>query len=413
VTTGAQTFAGGKTFSSTITGSISGNAGTATVLQTARTINGTSFNGSTNITTANWGTARTLWGQSVNGSTNITAPLLPAAGSVGAPAFSTAADTNTGMYFPTADTIGFVEGGVEVIRINSSGDVGIGTISPTEKLTVAGNVGMSGGSFVMRGQSTADQAIFVGSGRTGNGNSYIDFIGDTTYGSFGLRVIRLNGGANTSSSINHRGTGQLNITAVDAGTIGFNTGNTLRARIDANGSFFLSKATSSPIGNGVELRSDFINIFTNRAGVPGQFRRVAATASLQPLIQLFGGANADTAVGVINVSDSATQYATSSDYRLKEDVTPMVGASDRLKALKPVNFAWKINGTRVDGFLAHEAQEVVPEAVSGEKDAVDAEGNPVYQGIDQSKLVPLLTAALQEALQKIETLEARVAALEV
>ena len=103
----------------------------------------------------------------------------------------------------------------------------------------------------------------------------------------------------------------------------------------------------------------------------------------------------------------------------------MTGASERVKALKPVNFAWKVDGSRVDGFLAHEAQAVVPEAVTGEKDAVelvdikDENGNvtgqeerPVYQGIDQSKLVPLLTAALQEALAEIETLKARVSALE-
>ena len=114
----------------------------------------------------------------------------------------------------------------------------------------------------------------------------------------------------------------------------------------------------------------------------------------------------------------------------------MVGASDRLMALKPVNFAWKVDGSRVDGFLAHEAQEVVPEAVQGEKDAMrdeeyevtpavlDEDGNvvteavmgtrsvPDYQGIDQSKLVPLLTAALQEAIAEIETLKTKVAALE-
>ena len=81
-------------------------------------------------------------------------------------------------------------------------------------------------------------------------------------------------------------------------------------------------------------------------------------------------------------------------------------------ALKPVNFAWKSTGERVEGFIAHEAQEVVPEAVTGVKDAVDAESNPDYQGIDQSKLVPLLTAALQEALTKIAVLETRLAILE-
>jgi len=117
-------------------------------------------------------------------------------------------------------------------------------------------------------------------------------------------------------------------------------------------------------------------------------------------------------VGTIGHTTTATSYNTSSDYRLKEDVQPMVGASGRLMALNPVNFAWKVDGSRVDGFIAHEAQEVVPEAVTGEKDAVDDEGNPIYQGIDQSKIVPLLTAALQEALTKIEALEARVAALE-
>jgi hypothetical protein len=111
-------------------------------------------------------------------------------------------------------------------------------------------------------------------------------------------------------------------------------------------------------------------------------------------------------VGSVGITASATSYNTSSDYRLKEDMQPMVGASDRVLALNPVNFAWKVDGTRVDGFLAHEAQEVVPEAVTGEKDGEE------MQAIDHSKLVPLLTAALQEALTKIEALEARLNALE-
>jgi len=122
----------------------------------------------------------------------------------------------------------------------------------------------------------------------------------------------------------------------------------------------------------------------------------------QPMVEFFNG---NGVVGSIYTSGSATAYNTSSDYRLKEDWQPMSGATERLKQLKPVNFAWKSDGTRVDGFLAHEAAEVVPEAVTGEKDALDDEGNPIYQGIDQSKLVPLLVATIQE-------LEARIAALE-
>jgi hypothetical protein len=116
---------------------------------------------------------------------------------------------------------------------------------------------------------------------------------------------------------------------------------------------------------------------------------------------------AGSAVGSISTNGSATTYSTTSDHRLKEDWQPMTGASERVLALKPVNFAWKVSGSRVDGFIAHEAQAVVPEAVTGEKDAVDADGNPKYQGIDQSKLVPLLTAALQEALTEISSLKAR------
>jgi hypothetical protein len=90
----------------------------------------------------------------------------------------------------------------------------------------------------------------------------------------------------------------------------------------------------------------------------------------------------------------------------------LVGAIDRLNGLQVHRFNFLADPDKtVDGFIAHEAQAVVPECVTGEKDAVDEEGNPVYQGIDQSKLVPLLTAALQEAIGRIETLEAEVAAL--
>jgi hypothetical protein len=146
--------------------------------------------------------------------------------------------------------------------------------------------------------------------------------------------------------------------------------------------------------------------------------------------------------GSITSNGSATAYNTSSDYRLKEDDVPMTGATERVKALRPINFAWKSDGSRVDGFLAHEAAEVVPECVTGTKDAMrdekyevtpaveevrDEDGNvtteavaavmgtrsvPDYQGIDQSKLVPLLTAALQEAITKIEDLTTRLETLE-
>jgi hypothetical protein len=123
--------------------------------------------------------------------------------------------------------------------------------------------------------------------------------------------------------------------------------------------------------------------------------------------------NSAVTVGSITITNTATTYNTSSDYRLKENVVPLTGAIDRLNDLQVHRFNFIANpDTAVDGFLAHEAQAVVPECVTGTKDAVDDDGNPVYQGIDQSKLVPLLTAALQEAIAKIEVLESKVAALE-
>jgi hypothetical protein len=123
--------------------------------------------------------------------------------------------------------------------------------------------------------------------------------------------------------------------------------------------------------------------------------------------------NPNGSVGQIFTSASATSYATASDYRLKENIVPIGSSVTRLLQLKPSRFNFKADPDRtVDGFIAHEAQEVVPECVTGTKDAVDDDGNPVMQGIDQSKLVPLLTAALQEAIGKIEALTARVTALE-
>ena len=122
--------------------------------------------------------------------------------------------------------------------------------------------------------------------------------------------------------------------------------------------------------------------------------------------------NAGTEVGSISNSTGSTSFNTSSDYRLKENITAISDGITRLKTLKPSRFNFKTDkDTTVDGFIAHEVT-AVPEAITGTKDEVNSDNNPVYQSIDQSKLVPLLTAALQEAVTKIEALEARVATLE-
>lgn len=122
---------------------------------------------------------------------------------------------------------------------------------------------------------------------------------------------------------------------------------------------------------------------------------------------------ATTNVGSITVTGSATSYNTSSDYRLKENVVALTGAKARLNDLKVKRFNFIADpSVTVDGFLAHEVTPIVPEAIFGTKDEVDSNGDPVYQGIDQAKLVPLLTAALQEAFAEIAALTARVETLE-
>jgi len=118
-------------------------------------------------------------------------------------------------------------------------------------------------------------------------------------------------------------------------------------------------------------------------------------------------------IGNIITTTTGVAYNTSSDYRLKENVSPLTESINRLKALKPCTFNFITEPTKnEEGFIAHEIQEVVPQAVSGDKDAVDENGDIDAQGLDTSRLVPLLTAALQEAIEKIEQLEERISALE-
>jgi hypothetical protein len=119
-----------------------------------------------------------------------------------------------------------------------------------------------------------------------------------------------------------------------------------------------------------------------------------------------------TTVGDIATTGTSTVYNTSSDYRLKEDIAPMTGALAKVAQLNPVTYKWKVNGENGEGFIAHELQAVVPEAVTGDKDGVYPDGTPKYQGVDTSFVVATLTAAIKEQQALIEALTARVAALE-
>jgi len=121
---------------------------------------------------------------------------------------------------------------------------------------------------------------------------------------------------------------------------------------------------------------------------------------------------ASATVGSITTTASATAFNTASDVRLKHAIVTLAGALSRVQALRPVAFRWNADDSAGQGFLAHELQQVVPEAVSGLPDEVNDDGSIRAQQVDHSKLVPWLTAALQATLAQVEALTARVATLE-
>jgi hypothetical protein len=130
------------------------------------------------------------------------------------------------------------------------------------------------------------------------------------------------------------------------------------------------------------------------------------TSASDQVIFYRGTAGSEVYVGTITTTGTATSYVTSSDYRLKNSVAPMTDALAKVAQLKPVTYKWNADGSDGEGFIAHELAEVVPQCVTGEKDAVDADGNPKYQGIDTSFLVATLTAAIQELKAEFDAYKA-------
>ena len=428
---GGTTAAAGSFTTLTTSGAVTHNAGTA---------NGVAYlNGSKVLTT---GSALTFDGSQFD---------IPA-GTAAAPSLSTPADVNTGLYFPAADTIGLSTNGTERVRLDSSGNLGIGTSSPTYKVEAIG----SSPAFFGESSTNGTQVGYRATMPSNSTNCFVGWVSDAVAGlngdlalcprtSAGGRILFFTGsttpsermrldssgnvGIGTSSpfadtgyrSIDIRGSStgaQINLgtTATRVGQITCDTTNGItfntatptplrfftdgneRARIDSSGNLLVG--TTSAIDSArLSVRTAGGTVISSQVAANSNYVLAAVNAS-------------GSVVGGVIANASSTSFPTSSDYRLKENIAPMTGALAKVQQLKPVTYTWKATGEADEGFIAHELAEVCPSAVVGEKDAVDADGNPKYQGIDTSFLVATLTAALQESHGLIKDLQARVDALE-
>jgi hypothetical protein len=269
----------------------------------------------------------------------------------------------------TVDGQRSTDGIQELFCINTGGNVGIGTASP---LTVAGYTALT--------------------------------IRNTTNG--GICQVRDN---SVDLRIQTQGTSVGSVGTYSNHPVVFMANSEERMRLLAEGSLLVGQTVGQVFAtdntDGVEL---------NPAGWIGASRRFAEAMFLRrrdnngPVV-LFYRNNAN--VGSIAVDTNNTGYNTSSDYRLKDNPQLITNGLATINQIKPVTFTWKSDGSSGEGFIAHELQQVVPRAVTGEKDAVDSEGKPQYQGVDASKLVPFLVSAIQELKTKVESLEAEITQL--
>ena len=262
------------------------------------------------------------------------------------------------LYQHSTNVLAFRSNNAERMRIDSSGNVSIGSTSNVAPLNVRA---MTDGNLHVRPITSIHSGTGVG----------LDVLND----------------ANNA----------VKDLAIRAATTIFRNASAESMRIDSSG-HFLFNCTSLPSSSNAGAAIE-------RNGGTGVFR--FSSGSTTASSNAFEFINANGFIGTINLNGSTTSYNSLSDYRLKENVVAISDGITRLKTLKPYRFNFKADAdTTVDGFFAHEVT-AVPEAITGTKDEVDSDNNPVYQSIDQSKLVPLLVAALQEAVARIEVLEAK------
>jgi hypothetical protein len=276
-------------------------------------------------------------------------------------------------------------GTTAAVTIDTSQNVGIGTTSPTYKFQVSNTNGDTQVGVYDLSSSSSAARLDIRTSGTGASQWFIQT-------------------GNTASGLN--------------GALRFydQSVTTERMRIDSSGNVQIGKTSNSTLSAGINLGSLPNFIASTASPSDGPYMQIsniaASVANGFRYISFRVGSSGNEAGSISTNGSSTVSYVTSSDYRLKENVKPMVGALDVISKLNPVTYTWKIDGSDGQGFIAHELQEVVPDAVTGKKDAVDEEGNIKPQGVDTSFLVATLTAAIQEQQTIINDLKARIEALE-
>ena len=263
----------------------------------------------------------------------------------------------------------------ERMRITSGGNVGIGTSSPAMSLQIGNGTG-TGNQYLRLFNSASDM-----------------YIGQTASNLFGAgngQVIVTDGTYTSNFAI-----GTLNASA----NLIFGTNNIERARITSGGVFMVGTTTAlggggSEATNGLNINSSGVLINNSTNDANAYFAKRSGYSSSTFVAFYVAG----TYVGAINTNGSSTFYTTASDYRLKQDLKEYNGL-DLISKIKTYDYQWKSDNTRSFGVIAHELQEIIPQAVNGEKDGKD------MQGVDYSKLVPILVKAIQELKQEIEILK--------